>query len=101
MHDPVAYPNPEAFDPERFLMTTATGETVLDPSVRDPAVAAFGFGRRICPGRFMAYDAMWAAVANILAALSIDQVKDAQGTPVVPEGEMAYVFTWCVVWLFL
>jgi cytochrome P450 len=41
LHDPKEYPNPEVFRPERFLNPDGT----LNPSVRDPAVAAFGFGR--------------------------------------------------------
>ena len=37
--DPVAYPDPEEFRPERFL----------DPHARDPMKYAFGFGRRSAP----------------------------------------------------
>ena len=39
------YPNPEAFDPERFIK-----EGQLDMDGRDPANYMFGFGRRYgCP----------------------------------------------------
>jgi hypothetical protein len=44
------FPEPERFNPARYL--NADGE--IDPSVRDPRTAVFGYGRRICPGRFFA-----------------------------------------------
>lgn len=45
LHDPVAYPDPESFNPSRFL--TSDGMKI-NPEVQDPEVA-FGYGRRICP----------------------------------------------------
>ena len=42
LHNEYVYPEPHLFRPERFL--DASGN--LDPSVPDPGVAAFGFGRR-------------------------------------------------------
>ena len=42
LNDDKAYPEPSAFKPERFLK-----DGKLDPSVRNPTVAAFGYGRRI------------------------------------------------------
>ncbi|KAI0313556.1 cytochrome P450, partial [Amylostereum chailletii] len=44
-HDESVYPDPMSFKPERFLH----GE-----KVREPNTIAFGWGRRICPGRFLA-----------------------------------------------
>lgn len=44
MHDPDVYPQPEAFQPERFLK-----DGKHDVDARDPHVAAFGFGRRFVP----------------------------------------------------
>jgi hypothetical protein len=45
LHNPEDYPEPERFLPERYL----TPAGALDPAVRDPRTACFGFGRRICP----------------------------------------------------
>ncbi|KAK0446297.1 cytochrome P450 [Armillaria borealis] len=47
LHDEKDYPNPLVFDPERF-MSAEGKEPQPEP------IAAFGFGRRICPGRYLA-----------------------------------------------
>lgn len=59
----------------------------IDTEVRDPMVAAFGFGRRICPGRFMAYESMWIAVATVVAIFDICPTLDSRGNPAVPSVE--------------
>lgn len=41
LHDPVDYPEPYVFKPERFLKDGS-----LNPDVRDPNEFAFGYGRR-------------------------------------------------------
>ena len=41
LHNEADYPDPTSFNPERYLKN---GQ--LDPSVRDPELMAFGFGRR-------------------------------------------------------
>ena len=41
LNDPIAFNNPQEFQPERYLK-----DGKLNPDVRDPDCAAFGFGRR-------------------------------------------------------
>ncbi|KIJ67345.1 hypothetical protein HYDPIDRAFT_84029 [Hydnomerulius pinastri MD-312] len=62
------YPNPSAFLPERFLDSAGT--------LNDDTVAwAFGFGRRICPGRHVADASLWAAMVCILALFKIEKTE--------------------------
>ena len=73
--------------PARFLKksdTTSGPEFAIDPDVLDPMHAAFGFGRRICPGRYMAYELLWITVASVLATFDILRAQDANGEDVVP-----------------
>jgi cytochrome P450 len=55
------------FKPERFL--SLDGHT----PERNPESIAFGFGRRICPGRVFAYHAIYIAIAQFLAVFDISK----------------------------
>ncbi|KAJ2914174.1 hypothetical protein MD484_g6242, partial [Candolleomyces efflorescens] len=77
MHDPEVYEKPMEFMPERYLK-----DGKLDPSMRDPEAAAFGFGRRICPGRHLSNDAIFIVAASLLAAFDILPPKDEAGKPI-------------------
>ncbi|EIW85686.1 cytochrome P450 [Coniophora puteana RWD-64-598 SS2] len=80
LRDPVRYPNPEKFSPERFLNE--------DGSLTDDDVpAAFGFGRRVCPGRYLADSSVWMAIVSMLAELDIKPAKDEEGNAIVFEPE--------------
>ncbi|KAI5889620.1 cytochrome P450 [Schizophyllum commune H4-8] len=75
-HDEDVYPDPYAFKPDRFL----TDDGTINRDVRDPCVFAFGFGRRICPGRRLAYASIWIAIASILKTSDIRKAKRADGS---------------------
>jgi cytochrome P450 len=85
LHHPDEYPEPEAFKPERYLTKTLAGGYVPNPDAPDPRITAFGFGRRICPGRYMANASIFASVATVLATMSIVRPKDVEGQDIVPE----------------
>ncbi|KAI0796818.1 cytochrome P450 [Abortiporus biennis] len=74
LRDPNEYPNPDTFDPERFLK-----DGKLDPSVRDPGTLVFGFGRRICPGRHFSNMGVFLIMASVLQVYNIEPAKDSNG----------------------
>ncbi|KAI0764617.1 O-methylsterigmatocystin oxidoreductase [Trametes elegans] len=78
--DARAYPDPGAFMPERFLK-----DGKLDPAVRDPQKFAFGFGRRVCPGRHFADASLFLIAASVLHVFDIQPPLDAHGAPVALE----------------
>lgn len=81
LFDPVTYPNPTEFKPERFL--SADGKS-LNPAVRDPQAIAFGFGRRMCPGFHIATAELFLAAASILATFELSKAKDEAGNIIEP-----------------
>ncbi|KAJ6473457.1 cytochrome P450 [Mycena vulgaris] len=81
LHDEVMYPDPYAFKPERFLLNGKP-----NPAVRNPD-AAFGYGRRVCPGRHMATSSIWIAVASILATFNITKAVGDDGQVIEPTHE--------------
>ncbi|KAL4246392.1 cytochrome P450 family protein [Abortiporus biennis] len=82
-HDENSFPSPFTFNPDRFL----DKDGKLNPDVRDPSWLAFGFGRRICPGRFMAKDSAWMTMISILATFDITPKIGEDGEPVMPKEE--------------
>ncbi|KAG5651496.1 hypothetical protein H0H81_008468 [Sphagnurus paluster] len=83
LHNPITFPNPSVFNPDRFLVPGKL-KTSSDPSPLDPLSATFGYGRRICPGRYMAGAQLWISIACILAVFDIKCGVDEDGRPVRP-----------------
>jgi cytochrome P450 len=84
MHDPVIFPEPERFYPERWLSPDA-------PTYPNPA---FGFGARRCPGRLFTHASMWSMIVGILATFDITRTEDGPPEEIYLSG-----FTSCVVYL--
>ncbi|KAK0501173.1 cytochrome P450 [Armillaria luteobubalina] len=67
LHDPAVYDKPFEFMPERFIRMDGK-----EPQM-NPHKMAFGFGRRICPGKLLADASMFISCAMVLAVFNISQ----------------------------
>ncbi|KAH9980598.1 cytochrome P450 [Russula compacta] len=81
LHDPNIFPEPDRFYPERWLSANAP----------EFPTQAFGFGARLCPGRFFARKSIWAIVAGILAAFEIAPTEDGPPEKGFTSGLISYV----------
>ena len=97
MHDPDVFEDPLEFKPERYLMRDPdTNQLKINPAVFDPDNAAFGYGRRICPGRHLSTEALTLMVASLLTAFNVNAPKDASGRPTKVKLETGLGFLQCV-----
>ena len=69
------------FNPERFL------DLDEHPAEPDSHAFAFGFGRRICPGRLLADSSLYLTVVKTLATFKITKVVE-NGEEIEPVAEM-------------
>ncbi|KAF9066792.1 cytochrome P450 [Rhodocollybia butyracea] len=84
--DPNLYSEPDKFIPERFL------DSPSGPfkSVND--IYAYGFGRRVCPGRYIADTTVWLTIAYVLATLDLRKAKDNEGNDIDIPGDFTKTF---------
>jgi cytochrome P450 len=75
VHDPVMYPEPDSFKPERFI--NSDGTLREDPVLISP----FGFGKRICPGRHLADATLFIAIASLLSVFDVKKGNGTDGGP--------------------
>ncbi|KAI0299925.1 cytochrome P450 [Russula brevipes] len=81
LHDPNVFAEPRRFYPERWFSPNA-------PTFPNQA---FGFGARLCPGRFFARRSIWANMVGILATFKITPTEDGPPQPVFSSGLISYV----------
>ncbi|KAJ2928444.1 hypothetical protein H1R20_g8641, partial [Candolleomyces eurysporus] len=74
LHDETIYPDPFTFNPDRFI-NPDTGQVDF-ARARDPSHACWGFGRRICPGRHMAFTSIWLAISSLVYVFDIEKAKE-------------------------
>ncbi|KAJ7618949.1 cytochrome P450 [Mycena rosella] len=70
LRDPLIFPDPEEFRPERFMN---------DKRALDTVACIFGFGRRACPGVHFAEASMFIAIATALSQCNISDPINSRG----------------------
>ncbi|KAH9039822.1 cytochrome P450 [Lactarius pseudohatsudake] len=76
LHDPELYPDPEAFNPDRFLNEDGTFRD-------DPMISlAFGAGRRVCPARHFVDVTLFIVTASVLSVFNVTRAKDKDGNEI-------------------
>uniref|UniRef100_A0A8H7XU08 Cytochrome P450 n=2 Tax=Psilocybe cubensis TaxID=181762 RepID=A0A8H7XU08_PSICU len=80
LHDPETYPDPFTFDPERHIASPGK------EAQRDPRKVCFGYGRRVCPGMYLAEASLFSCISMTLAAFNIEK-KVENGVPITPVHE--------------
>ncbi|KAH9857798.1 cytochrome P450 [Lenzites betulinus] len=78
--DERVYHDPDTFKPERFLPGPHGAPEPFPHST-------FGFGRRVCPGRFLAINSVWMAIVSMCATMDIRKAIGPDGKEITPSGE--------------
>lgn len=90
LHDAETYPEPFQFRPERHISVDGK------PTQRDPRTMCFGFGRRVCPGLFLAEATLFLTIANSLLLFDISK-KVENGVEVTPVHAQTSGIISCVI----
>ncbi|PCH40323.1 cytochrome P450 [Wolfiporia cocos MD-104 SS10] len=81
-HNETDYPDAFKFRPERFV--PAVGSKV-ETEYLNEGHYGFGFGRRTCPGQYLASKSVWIGIVNLLWAFDICPPIDKYGNAIIPD----------------
>ena len=73
MHNPEYFPDPDKFDPERYLTKSEGGSMKFTP---DPKVIPFGTGKRRCMGETLARMSLYKFFASLIQKYEISSGQD-------------------------
>ncbi|KAI8879367.1 cytochrome P450, partial [Backusella circina FSU 941] len=79
------YDEPEKFIPERFLQNTKSMYASANGNVSDRDHFNFGWGRRLCPGIYLAEVEMFNSYISLFSKCTIEPVTDASSCSTYPD----------------
>ncbi|KAJ3908142.1 cytochrome P450 [Lentinula edodes] len=84
-HDTEVYgDDAEHFNPKRFLDANGNLQSSI-ADTKDEGHYSYGFGKRICVGRYIANNSLFIHIAFLLWAFNITAKVDADGNPILPD----------------
>ncbi|KAI7872669.1 cytochrome P450 [Spinellus fusiger] len=88
MHrNPDVYPDPEKFIPERFINDKSTFHASAHGKPTERDQFNFGWGRRMCPGIYLAETQIFLTYVALWACCTIEPVLDSKGNPLYADIE--------------
>ncbi|KAF3925702.1 hypothetical protein AA313_de0203292 [Arthrobotrys entomopaga] len=83
-------PNTDDFVPERWFADGIKEEGAK--TLKNLPVPGFGYGRRICPGRYFAQNAVWLTIAQLLWAFDIKAGRRKETGEIIPVDPLACTY---------
>ncbi len=88
--NPRVYRDPDVFDPDRYIGVADGGRGEPHPN------GNFGFGRRKCPGNFLAMATVYMFLATLLAVFEVEMAVGPDGKPIEPQPAVTIGLGGCV-----
>ncbi|SJL15448.1 related to Cytochrome P450 [Armillaria ostoyae] len=83
--DPARYPNPTAFQPERFYVPGKPTRWASGPD-QDRDHYVFGWGRRFCQGSYIAEASLFIVLSRLLWGIDFQApIDEKTGKPIIPD----------------
>lgn len=86
-NDTEFFENPQQFKPERYMGDTRSLYASSNGNIKKRELFTFGWGRRICPGIYMAESEMFSWMTQLFSKCTIEPIVSSTGEKILPDIE--------------